>query len=136
MVYRQDVSDDGRGPLDGTHLEVSEEQGEVMVGDPADDHQQRHNERGNLLTGNPPLASSWDAKVETENQKQLTIELPTQMVIVSSILPFIAIHTDVMCSAAFAWFDLSIRDGLHRSHENRRTTMGRRTRPMKGFGTL
>ena len=35
-------------------------------------------------------------------EKILTIELPTQMVIVSSIRFFIAIHTEVTCSAAFA----------------------------------
>lgn len=34
--------------------------------------------------------------------KGLTIELPTQMPMVSSILFFIAIHTEVTCSAAFA----------------------------------
>ena len=32
-----------------------------------------------------------------------TIELPTHMPIVSSILFFMAIHTDVTCSAAFAY---------------------------------
>lgn len=36
----------------------------------------------------------------------LTIELPTQIPIVSSILFFIAIHTEVTCSAAFACTDV------------------------------
>jgi len=44
-----------------------------------------------------------------------TIELPTQMPIVSSVLFFSAIHTLVTCSAALA-------------------TIGMRMRPMKGFG--
>lgn len=35
----------------------------------------------------------------------LTIELPTQIPIVSSILFFIAIQTDVTCSAAFAYMN-------------------------------
>jgi len=43
------------------------------------------------------------------------IELPTQIPIVSSILPFIAIQTDVTCSAAFA-------------------TIGNSIIPMKAFG--
>jgi len=42
------------------------------------------------------------------------IELPTQMVMVNSILFFIAIHTEVVCSAALA-------------------TMGRRIRPMNAL---
>lgn len=31
------------------------------------------------------------------------MELPTQIPMVNSVLPFIAIHTDVTCSAAFAY---------------------------------
>ena len=38
-----------------------------------------------------------------EKKIHRTIELPTQMPIVSSILFFMAIHTDVTCSAAFAY---------------------------------
>ena len=40
------------------------------------------------------------------------------MPIVSSILFFIAIHTDVTCSAAFAWL-ISIRDGFDRNRWKR-----------------
>ena len=49
MVCGQSVSGHERGSLDTTHLEVSEEQGQIVVGDPADDHKQRYNERRNLL---------------------------------------------------------------------------------------
>jgi len=38
------------------------------------------------------------------NNGEHTIELPTQMLIVSSILFFIAIQIEVACSAAFACF--------------------------------
>ena len=34
-----------------THLEVSKEQSEVMVSDPANDNQQRYNKRSDLLRG-------------------------------------------------------------------------------------
>ena len=49
MVCGQSVSSHERGSLEATHLEVSEEQGQVVVGDPADDHKQRYNECRNLL---------------------------------------------------------------------------------------
>ena len=39
------------------------------------------------------------------------MELPTQIPMVSSILFFIAIQTDVTCSAAFAW-SIRINSGL------------------------
>ena len=56
MVCGQSVSGHERGSLDTTHLEVSEEQGQVVVGDPADDHKQRYNERCNLLFGTGVVA--------------------------------------------------------------------------------
>ncbi len=82
-----------------------------MVGDPADDHKQRHDERGNLLSRIAALARSSCAKAIGRKPKKLTIELPTQMPMVSSILFFMAIHTEVTCSAAFAWL-ISIRQKL------------------------
>lgn len=63
---------------------------------------------------------------------ELTIELPTQTPIVSSILPFIAIQTAVTCSAALA-YDKYERRWKHAASRIR-TTMGIRIRPMKGFG--
>jgi len=53
---------------------------------------------------------------------------------VSSILPFIAIHTEVTCSAAFA-YPKEISE--HPECEKRKlTTMGNNMRPMNGFGIL
>lgn len=46
-----------------------------------------------------------------------TIELPTQIPMVNSILPFIAIQTEVTCSAALA-------------------TRGNKIKPMNGLGIL
>ena len=54
------------------------------------------------------------------------------MPIVSSILSFIAIHTEVTCSAAFACATSQVKP-----REEMRvvlTTMGRRMRPMNAFG--
>ena len=67
--------------------------------------------------------------------RMLTIELPTQMPMVSSILFFIAIHTEVTCSAAFAYKWRSVRTGYGETWRGKiRTTMGRRIRPMNGLG--
>ena len=49
--------------------------------------------------------------------RKRTIELPTQIPIVNSILFFMAIQIDVTCSAALA-------------------TRGNKIKPMKGFGML
>ena len=50
-----------------------------------------------------------------------TIELPTQMPIVSSILFFIAIHTEVTYSTVFAWQIMSskaLRGNVGYTHDN------------------
>ena len=49
------------------------------------------------------FAASWVSRSQRKEGIHRTIELPTQMPIVSSILFFMAIHTDVTCSAAFAY---------------------------------
>ena len=76
---------------------------------PANNHQKRHNESSNLLQpekgktpdliSTPHTTADWGPQ---RPQTRLTIELPTQIPIVSSILFFIAIQTEVTCSAAFA----------------------------------
>ena len=81
-----------------------------MTGNPPDDDHQGYDESSDLLSR---TISSY---IATERRgKARTIDDPTQMVIVNSILFFIAIQTDVTCSAALA-------------------TMGRRIRPMNALG--
>lgn len=67
---------------------------------PANDHEEWYDKGGDLLTQirrglvkSPRKYVMWMLR---------TIELPTQMPMVSSILFFMAIHTEVTCSAAFA----------------------------------
>lgn len=68
---------------------------------PANHHEEWHDEGGDLLTQIPIGMMSTESE-RTRKWMLRTIELPTQMPIVSSILSFIAIHTEVTCSAAFA----------------------------------
>jgi hypothetical protein len=50
------------------------------------------------------FAVQWSAQSQAYDKRSaLTIELPTQMVMVSSYLFFIAIQTEVTCSAAFPY---------------------------------
>lgn len=69
---------------------------------------------------------------------KLTIELPIEIAMVSSILSLAAIQTLVTCSAALACQsedELRIRNKYNETaRSNLRTTSGSRINPMKAFG--
>ena len=59
---------------------------------------------------------------------------PTQMPMVSSILFFIAIHTEVTCSAALAYHARGDQQSSVNWGKSALTTMGSRISPMNGLG--
>jgi hypothetical protein len=105
----------------GAYLEIVEEEGEFMprAGQTQDTSadgrwQLTRFRRGVLTSTQLPrggVRQRWRfadtirrgfSKCQEKKWMYRTIELPTQIPIVSSILSFIAIHTDVTCSAALA----------------------------------
>lgn len=88
-VQARDTSADGRRRL--TRLGVG-------YSHPPNYHEQGHDKGGDLLTQSVGVL----VNAKRPSGCTRTIELPTQIPIVSSILSFIAIHTEVTCSAALA----------------------------------
>jgi hypothetical protein len=66
---------------------------------PSNDDQERNNESRDLLTREVVVST----QPQLNEWVTLTIDEPTQMVIVSSILFFMAIQIEVTCSAALAY---------------------------------
>jgi hypothetical protein len=89
-----------------------------MTSYPSNDDQKRNDESGDLLYIISQVSFVAQKRNKLMPHGKLTIELPTQIPIVSSILPFIAIHTDVTCSAAFAYQ----KESRHVSGRERKTT--------------